>query len=612
MQFRYFAPLLPLTSAVYLPGFAPNEYIEGDSVDLKVNKLTSVRTQLPYSYYTLPYCRPSELKDKVENLGETLMGDIVENSPYELKMNHNETCKRLCPSIPLKEADKENFKSKIEDQYVVNWIIDNLPVATRVPSAKAGSPGSETELYASGFPVGFLHEGRYYVYNHVKLVLEFHANPELYEGYRIVGAEVMPVSLATNSQGCGASAPFDLEKMAAIDYTYDVYFVYSDVRWASRWDAYLKMTGGQIHWFAIVNSLMILLLLSGMVATILLRTLHRDIAKYNELTTQEEHQEETGWKLVHADVFRKPRYATLLVVSVSSGVQILGMSIVTLIFALIGFITPARRGGLLQSVMLLFTLMGIVAGFCAGRMDKFLHGSEAHWKKTTLLTALFYPGIFFALFFVLNLFIRGQRSSGAVPFTTMFAVLTLWFGISVPLVLVGAYAGFSKEAIEVPVRTGKIPREVPAQDFYNKPIVTSLVGGLLPFGAVFTELYFIMSSLWQHQFYYLFGFLALVLAILLLTCAEVSIACTYFRLTTEDYHWWWPAFFTSGSSGIYVLLYALFYFKTRLQIVKFVSTLLYFGYMSMLSLLFGLLTGSIGLISSFFFVRGIYGSIKVD
>ena len=38
---------------------------------------------------------------------------------------------------------------------------------------------------------------------------------------------------------------------------------YSDVKWASRWDVYLYATDEQIHWFSIVNSLMIVLFLSG-------------------------------------------------------------------------------------------------------------------------------------------------------------------------------------------------------------------------------------------------------------------------------------------------------------------------------------------------------------
>merc|ERR1712087_790903 len=167
-------------------------------------------------------------------------------------------------------------------------------------------------------------------------------------------------------------------------------------------------------------------------------------------------------------------------------------------------------------------------------------------------------------------------------------------------------------AVELPVRTNQIPRQIPAQPWFIQPVFTALVGGVLPFGAVFTELFFIMSSLWQHQFYYLFGFLALVLIILVVTCAEISIALTYFQLTSEDYHWWWRAFLSSAASAFYVFFYSIIYFRSRLQIDKFVSALLYFGYMYMISILFFVLTGSIGLLASFFFVRAIYSSIKID
>lgn len=66
------------------------------------------------------------------------------------------------------------------------------------------------------------------------------------------------------------------------------------IKWASRWDTYLLMNDDQIHWFSIINSLMIVRFLSGMVAMIMMRTLYRDISNYNQLETQDEAQEETG------------------------------------------------------------------------------------------------------------------------------------------------------------------------------------------------------------------------------------------------------------------------------------------------------------------------------
>ena len=76
------------------------------------------------------------------------------------------------------------------------------------------------------------------------------------------------------------------------------------------------------------------------------------------------------------------------------------------------------------------------------------------------------------------------------------------------------------------------------QAWYMHPAFSVLIGGILPFGAVFIELFFILTSMWLHQFYYLFGFLCLVFVILIITCAEITIVLCYFQLCSEDYHWW--------------------------------------------------------------------------
>ena len=63
----------------------------------------------------------------------------------------------------------------------------------------------------------------------------------------------------------------------------------------------------------------------------------------------------------------------------------------------------------------------------------------------------------------------------------------------------------------------------------------------------------------------------LVFVILIITCAEITIVMCYFQLCAEDYHWWWRAFLTSGSSAVYMFVYSIFYFFTKLEITKFVS-----------------------------------------
>lgn len=60
----------------------------------------------------------------------------------------------------------------------------------------------------------------------------------------------------------------------------------SSTAWATRWDNYLHILDPSIHWFSLVNSIVIVLFLTGMVAMILLRALHKDISRYNAVEAQ--------------------------------------------------------------------------------------------------------------------------------------------------------------------------------------------------------------------------------------------------------------------------------------------------------------------------------------
>ena len=46
-------------------------------------------------------------------------------------------------------------------------------------------------------------------------------------------------------------------------FSYDVEFRWSEVRWASRWNVYLEMSDLNIHWFSIVNSVIVVFFLAG-------------------------------------------------------------------------------------------------------------------------------------------------------------------------------------------------------------------------------------------------------------------------------------------------------------------------------------------------------------
>ncbi|TKW22126.2 hypothetical protein SEVIR_4G205800v4 [Setaria viridis] len=383
-------------------------------------------------------------------------------------------CQIAC-KIVLSQEGAKDFKEKIDDSYSVNMILDNLPMVIPVKRLDKEAP----TLYLQGMHVGVKgwfvgrKDWSYFIHNHLSFLVKY--NKDEHTGLaRIVGFEVKPYSVKHKPDGdwkgnmthlktcnphtrilvMSSDRPQEIEANKEIIFTYDVNFEESDIKWASRWDTYLSTPDD--HWFYIVNTLMTVLFLSVMVAMIMLRTLYRDISMYNQLENQEEAQEESGWKLLHGDVFRPPVNADTLCVYVGTGVQFFGMLLVTLLLAILGLLSPSNRGGFMTAMLLLWVFMGLFAGYSTGRLYMMFRGSE--WKKVAIKTALMFPGAVFLIFFTLNMLLWVEKSSGAVPVTTMFALVFLWLGISLPLIFIGSFLGFKKPAIDDPVRTNKIPR----------------------------------------------------------------------------------------------------------------------------------------------------------
>uniref|UniRef100_T1D7P4 Transmembrane 9 superfamily member n=1 Tax=Crotalus horridus TaxID=35024 RepID=T1D7P4_CROHD len=636
--------LPPFIFPFYLPGLAPVNFCEKSDkvsdcksvIELFVNRLDSVESVLPYEYTAFDFCQAEGGKRPSENLGQVLFGERIEASPYKFTFNQKETCRHVC----TKEYDlnKPEYRQKLQFlkksmllNYQHHWIVDNMPVTWCYEvedNQKFCNPGFPIGCYVTkeGHPRGacvisseFHDSDTFYIFNHVDIKIVYHVVENEAPRARLVAAKLEPKSFrhtTMDNPDC-SGLPMDLRNTITdgtikIAYTYSVSFEENkEIRWASRWDYILEsMSHTHIQWFSIMNSLVIVLFLSGMVAMIMLRTLHKDIARYNQMDSTEDAQEEFGWKLVHGDIFRPPRKGMLLSVFLGSGTQILIMTFVTLFFACLGFLSPANRGALMTCAVVLWVLLGTPAGYVAARFYKSFGGEK--WKTNVLLTAFLCPGIVFADFFIMNLILWGEGSSAAIPFGTLVAVLALWFCISVPLTFLGAYFGFTKNAIEHPVRTNQIPRQIPEQSFYTKPLPGIVMGGILPFGCIFIQLFFILNSIWSHQMYYMFGFLFLVFIILVITCSEATILLCYFHLCAEDYHWQWRSFLTSGFTAVYFLIYAVHYFFSKLQITGTASTILYFGYTMIMVLIFFLFTGTIGFFACFWFVTKIYSVVKVD
>ena len=442
-----------------------------------MNKVYSDNTQLQYAYYDLPFVCPPTGKKHAGlasgrsislNLGEVLRGDRIMTSDYDLVVGQDKDCQFLC-SQKVDRKGIRRAKQLIENGYVAEWIVDNLPGATSFVTFD-----KTKKYYAAGFKLGskelnpYTGKMGYLINNHLTLVIRWRqalGRAGENGGKVIVGFEVYTKSIGSGDRlenGCPrdvrdvkdsmelhiapnntmftqkyASSSYipeeeDLDDGATltIPFSYTVYFREDNrVEWSNRWDMYFKNQeeGSRIHWLAIINSLVISGFLTTIVVMIWNRTANGDMKQIRDaleegkirvkrrklpaglrsprsprsgekthsglldgienddgLSSDDESIEEiTGWKLLHADVFRTPAYAGLLAPLIGSGSQLVFMAVGLLVLSCIGVLNPSFRGGFVSVGMGLFVFAGIFSGYFSGRVYKTFGG--VNWRKNTLM-----------------------------------------------------------------------------------------------------------------------------------------------------------------------------------------------------------------------------------
>lgn len=294
-----------------------------------VNKIYSDHTQLQYAYFDLPFvCPPTGHKRGSSpfgsghsiplNIGEILRGDRIMTSDFEINMGQDVECQYLCDR-QVSRADVNWAKQLIDDGYVTEWILDNLPGATSFVTVDRSR-----KYYAAGFKMGYMETSMdtnrpvYYLNNHYTMVVRWQRAPGRAGnngGKVVVGFEVytksiggqhrnetgcprevsgdiepFPLYIAPNNTGLAAKYPdssylpddeeTDDGATLTIPYTYSVYFREEhDVGWNNRWDLYFNDSteSSFTHWLAILNSLIISGILGAIVVVIWGRTMQGDI-----------------------------------------------------------------------------------------------------------------------------------------------------------------------------------------------------------------------------------------------------------------------------------------------------------------------------------------------
>jgi transmembrane 9 superfamily protein 3 len=565
---------------------------------------------------------------KWHSLGERISGHALRHSGHDLSFNKggDETCR----TAPLTAKEAKLFQHAIQHRWFYQMYLDDLPVWGMVgemlqsPSQLKKSEKDDLdrlEHVAEISDAELTRDLSPYVYTTRNLVISYNKD-------RVVKVDLTsdPKSLMLVKEG------------KELEFKLIVTYQQTTEEFHSRFDRYLdhEFFKHPIHWFSVFNSFMMVLFLIGLVALILLRTLKKDYARYGlvhdlEDAGAEDHQhlmeekghaqEDAGWKQVHGDVFRAPTYLALFSALVGSGWQLVILTLGVIVYAVLGPLHGAvheERGEVLHAIIICYSLSSIVAGFASGKFYKLYSvtktkGQNNMWQATMGLTVMLLPTVTVSILSILNVVSLFYGTIHTIPFMVIFKLFLLWIFVTVPLAVVGTLVGRHSPLTKFPCRVNAIPRPIPEHvPWYGKPSGLIPLAGLLSFGSIFIELYYILTSLWNYKFYHVYGFLLGVYGILAIVVSMTSIIVVYFLLNAENYHWQWTAFFSGASLGGYVFVYGIYYFLFKTQMNGLLQIAFYFGYMALIAVHLGMMCGTIGHVASSNFVRAIFQNVKVD
>jgi len=364
--------------------------------------------------------------------------------------------------------------------------------------------------------------------------------------------------------------------------------------------------------------------------------------------------EESGWKQVHGDVFRAPRLLPLFAALLGTGWQLVVLTLGVILYAVAGPLHGAvheERGEVLHSMLWSYVFSSIVAGYTSGSYFKRyfattnprskggigvssgsagatpMPAGTSVWQATMFLTVVLLPTVAASILSVLNFISLVYGTISYIPFMVILKVFLIYIFMSVPLTIFGTLLGrHAKLAAggkggkggpvgeHFPCRVNAIPRPIPDEGvpWFGRPQNLVPFAGLLSFGSIFIELYYILTSLWNYKYYHVYGFLLGVYAILIVVVCMTTIIVVYFCLNAENYLWQWTAFASGASTAGYVFLYGVYYYIFKTGMHGFLQTSFYFGYMALIALNLGLLCGTIGHFAASKFVRAIFQNVKVD
>ena len=87
---------------------------------------------------------------------------------------------------------------------------------------------------------------------------------------------------------------------------------------------------------------------------------------------------------------------------------------------------------------------------------------------------------------------------------------------------------------------------------YAHAWLTVTLGSMIVAACVVSEVYYLVSSLWRRQYYFMYLYLAITGIVMGYVALTVSIVQTFAALSAGKYRWWWRSFLVGFGAGVHI------------------------------------------------------------
>jgi len=250
----------------------------------------------------------------------------------------------------------------------------------------------------------------------------------------------------------------------------------------------------------------------------------------------------------------------------------------------------------------MYTVLAVLGGYTCGKLMKmFEHHQQCHY--VTFLCGAALPGaglVCYTYVSVLN--------------PKLASLYCLLFGVSIPLTFLGSSIAYRQPAIQPVTKVGRVVREIPVQP-YDSSAPFIIIFQLLPVSFLLVVCGNpIFEAMWRGRVYNTFGYLSLMFILWVCVTVTVTILVIYNRLVNGNHRWWWSSFLAPGcATGVYFFVFEVYYYLLFVNNanISTIGMLKYFLVGVFLSIVCGLVSGTIGLLSSLIFTRRIYSLTRI-